>query len=66
MVAIAMPPGKCPSQAFAARNSSRLMPDAPTMLPIRMNIGMTLKLKFVTVRIGESIRMPNAGPGPTR
>ncbi len=66
MVAIAMPPGKCPSQALAARNNSRLIPDTPTTEPIRMNIGMTLKLKLVTVRIGESIMMPSAGPKPAR
>ena len=64
MVAIAMPPGKCPTQALAARNNSRLIPDTLTSDPIRMNIGMTLKLKLVTVRIGESIRMPSAGPKP--
>jgi len=52
-VAIAMPPGRCPSHTAAARNSSRLIPERLTITPIRMNIGMTLKLKSVTVRIGE-------------
>ena len=66
IVAIAVPPGRCPTQALAARNNSRLIPDTLTTAPIRMNMGMTLKLKLVTVRIGELIRMPSAGPGPTR
>jgi len=65
-VAIAMPPRRCPTQALAARNSSLLMPDALTNAPIKINSGMTLKLKSVTVRIGECTRRPMAGSIPTR
>ena len=65
-VAIAIPPGKWPIQALAARNNSRLMPEVPTSVPISTNSGMTAKLKLVTVRIGESTRMPSAGSQPAR
>ena len=43
-VAIAMPPGKWPTQALAARNNSRLIPETLTSDPIRMNSGTTAKL----------------------
>ena len=55
-VPIATPPGKCPIQAVAARNNSRLSPVALTSAPMSTNIGMTLKLKSVTVRIGSRYR----------
>jgi hypothetical protein len=42
--AMASPPRKCPSHARPAVNSSRLMPPREAKAPIRMNIGMTLRL----------------------
>ena len=42
--AMASPPRKWPSHARPAANSSRLMPDLDANAPIRMNMGMTLRL----------------------
>jgi hypothetical protein len=44
MVASARPPRSLPSQALPARNSSFDMPDAVASTPIRMNIGIKLRL----------------------
>ena len=44
MVASARPPRKRPSQAWPARNSSPDMPEAVASTPIRMNIGIRLRL----------------------
>ena len=44
MLASASPPRRCPTQARPASNSSRLMPAVEQNAPIRMNIGMTLRL----------------------
>ena len=41
IVAIASPPRRWPTKAFAARNSSCDMPARVTKLPIRMNSGTT-------------------------
>ncbi len=51
IVAMPRPPRKWPRNAFAARNSSRLMPDVVANAPIRRKSGTTAKLKSVTVRI---------------
>ena len=41
MVAMPSPPLQCPTNVFAARNNSRLMPDTETNAPINRNIGIT-------------------------
>jgi hypothetical protein len=43
-VAIPSPPRKCPTKPLAARNSSRLMPELLTKVPISRNIGITPKV----------------------
>ena len=43
-VAIPRPPRKCPTNPLAARNSSRLMPELLTKVPINRNIGITPKV----------------------
>src|SRR3712207_8839502 len=60
-VAMASPPRRWPSQAFEARNSSRLMPDAVANDPIRMNIGITARSQSVETRIGDWARRLSAG-----
>ena len=41
IVASPSPPRQCPTKLFAARNNSRLMPEAETKAPMSRNIGMT-------------------------
>jgi hypothetical protein len=50
---------------LAARNSSRLTPDAETKAPISRNIGMTPNWYDVTVRIEVVPTCFRAGPPPT-
>ena len=51
IVAMPSPPRRWPRNAFAARKSSRLIPDVVANAPINRNSGTTAKLKSVTVRI---------------
>ena len=44
IVARPRPPRQWPTKLLAARNSSRLMPEAETKAPIKRNIGMTPKV----------------------
>jgi len=44
MVAMPRPPRQWPTKVLAARNNSRLMPEAVTNAPMSRNIGMTPKL----------------------
>jgi hypothetical protein len=44
IVATPSPPRRWPRKPFAARNSSRLMPELVTNAPMRRNIGMTPKV----------------------
>ena len=60
-VAMASPPRRWASQAFEARNSSRLMPEAVAKEPIRMNSGITARSQSVETRIGDWASRLRAG-----
>ena len=53
-------------KALAERKSSRLTPEMETKAPMSMNMGMTLKLESVTVRMVVCPTILSAGSRPTR
>src|SRR5262245_53066739 len=66
MVAIPSPPRRCPRNALAARNSSRLMPELEANDPISRNSGTTAKFQSGTVRMNVWPTILSAGPPPER
>ena len=64
MVATPRPPRWCPTQAPAARNSSREMPPAEASTPISTNIGIIDSAWSVAVRSGDIDNIRNAGSSP--
>src|SRR3954468_434188 len=64
-VAIARPPRSLPSQRYAVRKHSVTMPAAVANEPIRMNSGITARLKLLVVLNGTAANCAPAASGPT-
>ncbi len=64
-VAMASPPRRAPSQRYAVRNSSVTMPATVAKEPIRMNSGITARVKELVVLKGIAASCAAAASGPT-